>query len=160
MGPQDPKDVTRDTARDLSGLVGELAALKGDATHWLTDPEYAALRYRLEAALAAAGQRLYPLDLFAPLLINGGVAEVDAPVQARVRVVLVVISLISGSSVALLGPKTRGQVSDPAALARSSRLYVVSVWVTSSPFSVDHSAYKNALKICQTADALFLYACP
>jgi hypothetical protein len=25
MGPQDPKDVTRDTARDLSGLVGELA---------------------------------------------------------------------------------------------------------------------------------------
>ena len=54
MGPQDPKDVTRDTARDLSGLVGELAALKADATHWLTDPEYAALRYRLEAAHAAA----------------------------------------------------------------------------------------------------------
>ena len=47
MGPQDPKDVTRDQARDLSGLVGELAALKGDAYHWLTDPEYAALRYRL-----------------------------------------------------------------------------------------------------------------
>jgi hypothetical protein len=41
MGPQDPKDVTRDTARDLSALVGELAALKGDATHWLTDPEFA-----------------------------------------------------------------------------------------------------------------------
>jgi hypothetical protein len=40
MGPQDPKDVTRDTARDLSGLVGELAALKADATHWLTDPEW------------------------------------------------------------------------------------------------------------------------
>jgi hypothetical protein len=41
MGPQDPKDVVRDTARDLSGLVGELAAelaaLKEDATHWLTD---------------------------------------------------------------------------------------------------------------------------
>ncbi len=54
MGPQDPKEVSRDTARDLSGLVGELAALKGDATHWLTDPEYAALRYRLEAAHAAA----------------------------------------------------------------------------------------------------------
>jgi hypothetical protein len=45
MGPQDPKDVARDTARDLFGLVGELAALKGDATHWLTDPEYAALRH-------------------------------------------------------------------------------------------------------------------
>jgi hypothetical protein len=53
MGPQDPKDVTRDTARDLSGLVGELAALKGDANHWLIDPEYAALKHRLEAAHAA-----------------------------------------------------------------------------------------------------------
>jgi hypothetical protein len=53
MGPQDPKDVTRDTARDLSGLVGELAALKADAHHWLTDQEYAALRHRLEAAHAA-----------------------------------------------------------------------------------------------------------
>jgi hypothetical protein len=54
VGPQNPKDLTRDTARDLSALVGELAALKGDATHWLTDPDYAALRYRLEAAHAAA----------------------------------------------------------------------------------------------------------
>jgi hypothetical protein len=54
VGPQDPKDVARDTARDLSGLVGELAALKGDANHWLTDPEYAALRHRLEATHAAA----------------------------------------------------------------------------------------------------------
>jgi hypothetical protein len=53
-GTQDPKDVTRDTARDLSALVGELAALKGDAAHWLTDLEYAALRYRLEAAHTAA----------------------------------------------------------------------------------------------------------
>jgi hypothetical protein len=25
MGPQDPKDVTRDTARNLAALVGELA---------------------------------------------------------------------------------------------------------------------------------------
>jgi hypothetical protein len=54
MGPQDPKDVTRDTARDLSTLVGEFAALKADATHWLTDPEYATLRHRLETAHAAA----------------------------------------------------------------------------------------------------------
>jgi hypothetical protein len=54
MGSEDPKDVTRDTIRDLSALVGELAALKGDATHWLTDPGYAALRYRLEAGHAAA----------------------------------------------------------------------------------------------------------
>ena len=52
MGPQDPKDVTRDIARDLSALVGELAALKGDATHWLTDSEYVTLRLRLENAHA------------------------------------------------------------------------------------------------------------
>jgi hypothetical protein len=50
----DPKDVTSDTVRDLSSVVGELAALKGDATHWLTDSEYAALRIRLEGAHAAA----------------------------------------------------------------------------------------------------------
>src|SRR5215217_6271510 len=31
MGPQDPKDVARDTARDLSGIAGELAALKAHA---------------------------------------------------------------------------------------------------------------------------------
>lgn len=54
MGPQDPKDVTRDTAREQSALVGELVALKGDATHWQTDSEYAALRHRLEAAHAAS----------------------------------------------------------------------------------------------------------
>ena len=57
MGPQDPKHVTWDVARDLSGVVGELASLKGDATHWLTDPEYATLRLRLEAAHAAVEAR-------------------------------------------------------------------------------------------------------
>ena len=57
MGPQDPKDVARDTARDLSALVGELAALKGDATHWLTEPEYATLRHLLEAAHAGEAER-------------------------------------------------------------------------------------------------------
>jgi hypothetical protein len=54
MGPQDPKNVARESARDLSGLVGEFAALKAVAHHWLTDPEYAALTHRLEAAHAAA----------------------------------------------------------------------------------------------------------
>ena len=53
MGPQDPKDVARDTARDLSGLAGELVALKADARHWLTAPEYAVLHLRLENAHAA-----------------------------------------------------------------------------------------------------------
>ena len=54
MGTQDPKDVARDTARDLFGMVWELAALKDDANHWLTDPEYTALRHGLETAHAAA----------------------------------------------------------------------------------------------------------
>ena len=54
MGPQDPKDVIRNTARDLSALVGKFTALKADAHHWLTGVEYAALRHRLEAAHAAA----------------------------------------------------------------------------------------------------------
>jgi len=53
VGTQDPKDVTRDTARDLSGMAGELAALKADAYQWLTGSEYAALRHRLEDAHAA-----------------------------------------------------------------------------------------------------------
>jgi hypothetical protein len=57
MGPQDPADVTRDVARDLSDLVGELATLKWDANHWLTDPEYAPLKHRLEDA----GAVLYPM---------------------------------------------------------------------------------------------------
>jgi hypothetical protein len=39
--------VTRDIARDLTALVGEIAALKRDATHWLKDPEYATLKHRL-----------------------------------------------------------------------------------------------------------------
>ena len=53
MGPQDPKDVTRDTARDFSGLAGELDALKADAHHWLTSPDYPVLHLRLENAHAA-----------------------------------------------------------------------------------------------------------
>jgi hypothetical protein len=54
MGPQDPKDAARDTARDLSALVGELAVLKADAHHWLTNPEFASLKHRLEDTHAAA----------------------------------------------------------------------------------------------------------
>ena len=49
--------MTRDIARDLSGLAGELAALKGDANPWLQGPEYATLKHRLEhdhAAVEAA----------------------------------------------------------------------------------------------------------
>src|SRR5687767_10194276 len=48
-----PALVVRDTARDLSGMAGELAALKADARHWLTSPKYAVLHLRLENAHAA-----------------------------------------------------------------------------------------------------------
>ena len=47
MGPQDPKDVTRDTARDLSGMAGELAALKADARHWLNCSDVCATTGRI-----------------------------------------------------------------------------------------------------------------
>jgi hypothetical protein len=53
VGSQNPKDVARDIARDLSGMAGELAALKGDAHQWLEGPEYEAVRLRLEIAHAA-----------------------------------------------------------------------------------------------------------
>jgi hypothetical protein len=39
MGPQDPKDVIRDIARDLTALVGKIAVLKGDANHRRKLPE-------------------------------------------------------------------------------------------------------------------------
>jgi hypothetical protein len=58
VGPQDPKDVTRDLARDLTGMAGELAALKADARHWLTDPAYADLHLRLGSAHAAVESAL------------------------------------------------------------------------------------------------------
>jgi hypothetical protein len=58
MGPQDPKDVNQGITRDLTGMVGELAAFEGDAVRWLDAPEYEALRYRLEIAHAAAAAAL------------------------------------------------------------------------------------------------------
>jgi hypothetical protein len=45
--------VTRDIARDISALDGELATLKGDLNHWLEGSERATLKYRLEVAHAA-----------------------------------------------------------------------------------------------------------
>jgi hypothetical protein len=51
---------------------------------------------------AAAGQRLDPLDLFARLLIDSGVAKVDVPVEARVRVVLVFSGWVCGTCARLI----------------------------------------------------------
>jgi hypothetical protein len=53
VGPQNPKDVARDIARDLSGIAEELAALKAHAHQWLEGPECDAMRHRLEAKHAA-----------------------------------------------------------------------------------------------------------
>ena len=54
MGTQNPKYVTHTITRDLSGIVGDQTILKGDATPWLSAPEYGALQHRLENAHAAA----------------------------------------------------------------------------------------------------------
>lgn len=45
--------MTRDIARDMWALDGELATLKGDANHWLKGPEHVTLKYRLEVAHGA-----------------------------------------------------------------------------------------------------------
>src|SRR5215210_3879677 len=63
-----------------------------DIERRITRPDYLSSFF----CAAATGQRLYPLDLFARLLIKGGVGEVDVPVQARVRVVLVVGCCVEG----------------------------------------------------------------
>jgi hypothetical protein len=54
MGPQDLRDVTQAIARDLTGIVGEIASLKGDANQWLAGAEYEGLRHRQEMAHARA----------------------------------------------------------------------------------------------------------
>src|ERR671913_2641531 len=104
MGPQDPKDVARDTARDLSGLVGELAALKGVATHWLTDPEYAALRHRLEAAHAAAEAAL--VQALARTVATPGYDPANYPL-ARIRAGLASSNPRTWSREGLPGPSSK-----------------------------------------------------
>lgn len=53
MGPQHPKDVATDVARDLAQLAADLNGTKGDARHWLEGSEYTTLLHRLEDAHAA-----------------------------------------------------------------------------------------------------------
>jgi hypothetical protein len=42
-----------DLARELADIAGQLASLKGEANSWLRDPDYDALKLRLETAHAA-----------------------------------------------------------------------------------------------------------
>ena len=51
--PPDDRDAAHDIARELVRLGSDLASLKGEATNWLTGPEYLPLRQRIEAAHAA-----------------------------------------------------------------------------------------------------------
>ncbi len=53
MGPPDPEETARIVARDLPDVARELASLNG-MTRSLRGAEYATLRFRLEAAHAAA----------------------------------------------------------------------------------------------------------
>jgi hypothetical protein len=51
--PRDDRDAAQDLARELADLAAQLASLKGEANAWLSAPEYAALRHRLEGAHAS-----------------------------------------------------------------------------------------------------------
>jgi hypothetical protein len=51
--PRDHRDAAQDIARELADIAAQLASLKGEANSWLRDPDYDALRHRLESAHAA-----------------------------------------------------------------------------------------------------------
>jgi hypothetical protein len=51
--PRDDRDAAQDLARDLAEIAAQLGQLKGDANAYLTDPNYATLRLRLENAHAS-----------------------------------------------------------------------------------------------------------
>ena len=51
--PHDDRDASQDLARNLADIAAQLASLKGEANAYLSDPNYNALRLRLENAHAA-----------------------------------------------------------------------------------------------------------
>jgi hypothetical protein len=51
--PRDHTDAVRDIARDLADVAGQISTFKGEASAYLSDPNYNALRHRLEIAHAA-----------------------------------------------------------------------------------------------------------
>jgi hypothetical protein len=55
--PRDHKDAAQEIARDLADVAAQLASLKGEANSWLLNPDYGALKLRLEVAHAAVEAR-------------------------------------------------------------------------------------------------------
>jgi hypothetical protein len=51
--PRSGLQAAQDLARDLADIAGQLASLKGEATSWLSDPNYNTLKLRLESAHSA-----------------------------------------------------------------------------------------------------------
>jgi hypothetical protein len=51
--PRDDTDAVRDIARDLADVAHQFSSFKGEANAYLSDPNYGALRLRLESAHAA-----------------------------------------------------------------------------------------------------------
>jgi hypothetical protein len=51
--PRDHTDAAQDIVRELADVAGQLTHLKGEAMNWLEDPDYGALRLRIENAHAA-----------------------------------------------------------------------------------------------------------
>ena len=50
---RDDTDAVKDIARDLADIAHQIATFKGEANAYLSDPNYNALRHRLEIAHAA-----------------------------------------------------------------------------------------------------------
>jgi hypothetical protein len=51
--PRDERDASKDLARDLADIAGQLASFKGEANSWLRDSSYNTLKLRLENAHSA-----------------------------------------------------------------------------------------------------------
>jgi hypothetical protein len=51
--PRDDTDAVQDIARDLAEVAAQIATFKGEANAYLGDPNYNALRLRLEMAEGA-----------------------------------------------------------------------------------------------------------
>jgi hypothetical protein len=51
--PRDDTDAVQDIARDLAEVAAQISTFKGEANAYLSDPNYNALRLRLEMAHAA-----------------------------------------------------------------------------------------------------------